>query len=143
MFGSKKLTFPLKDPMLVKCRIEGVGKRARELTALIDFNSTHSFMFAHDAIYLGYSDVANRAREWREIFPQKTPYLLSFRGIERGILIRLARVSIGPLVVEDVTTVCLEMVPSLMLPYDIVLGRSFLDKFKVTYDGKAKSLSIS
>ena len=143
MFGSKKLTFQIKDPMRVICRIEGSNNRARELTALLDFNATHTLMFAHDAIYLGYSDVANRAREWRTIFPEKTPYLISFRGVERAILIRLRRVSIGPLAAEDVTAVSLEAEPSLLLPYDVVLGRSFLNNFKVTYDGKAKSLSIS
>ncbi|MDG7007049.1 MAG: hypothetical protein JRN06_02255 [Nitrososphaerota archaeon] len=143
MFGSKKLTFPVKDPILVMCRISGSVKRTRELTALVDFNSTHCMIFAHDAIVLGYSDVANRAREWREVFPQKTPYLISFRGVERGILIRLKRVSIGPLVAEDVTAVSLELEPSMLMPYDFVLGRSFLDKFKVTYDGRAKTLSIS
>ncbi len=143
MFGSKKLTFPLKDPMLVVCRITGPNNHSRELTALIDFNATYTLMYAHDAIYLGYSDVANRAREWREIFPQKTPYLLSFRGVERGIMISLKRVSIGGFAAQDVTAVSLEAEPSLLLPYDVVLGRSFLDKFKVTYDGKAKTLSIS
>ncbi|MDG6916972.1 MAG: hypothetical protein JRN17_03980 [Nitrososphaerota archaeon] len=143
MFGSKKLTFPVKDPMLVVCRIEGSNNHARELTALLDFNTTYTLMYAHDAIYLGYSDVANRAREWREIFPQKTPYVMSFRGIERGIMISLKRVSIGGLAAENVTTVSLEAEPSLLLPYDVVLGRSFLNNFKVTYDGKAKSLSIS
>ncbi|MDG6938363.1 MAG: hypothetical protein JRM79_04935 [Nitrososphaerota archaeon] len=143
MFGSKKLTFQVKDPMRVICRIEGSNQRARELTAFVDFNSTHCLMFAHDAIYLGYSDVANRAREWREIFPQKTPYLISFRGIERGILVNLKRVSIGPLSTEGVSAVCLEAEPSMQLPYDVVLGRSFLDKFKVTYDGRAKLLSLS
>ena len=143
MFGSKKLTFPVKDPMRVVCRIEGQNNHARELTASLDFNSTHCLMFAHDAIYLGYSDVANRAREWRGLFPEKAPYLISFRGVERAILIRLKQVSLGPLAAEDVTAVCLEAEPSLLLPYDVVLGRSFLDKFKVTYDGKTKSLSIS
>ncbi|MDG6900161.1 MAG: hypothetical protein JRM88_06325, partial [Nitrososphaerota archaeon] len=78
-----------------------------------------------------------------EIFPQKTPYVMSFRGIERGIMISLKRVSIGGLAAENVTTVSLEAEPSLLLPYDVVLGRSFLNNFKVTYDGKAKSLSIS
>ena len=143
MFGSKKMTFPFKDPMLVVCRIEGSNNHARELTALLDFNATYTLMYAHDAIYLGYSDVANRAREWREIFPKKTPYILSFRGVERGIMVNLKRVSIGGLAAEDVTAVSLESEPSLLLPYDVVLGRSFLDKFKVTYDGRAKSLSIS
>ncbi|MDG6989123.1 MAG: hypothetical protein JRN21_07330 [Nitrososphaerota archaeon] len=143
MFGSKKLTFQVKDPMLVMCRVAGTGGRTRELSALVDFNSTHCLMFANDAVFLGYSDVANRAREWREVFPQKAPYLMSFRGVERGIMVRLKRVSIGHLAVEDVTAVSLEMEPSLLLPYDMVLGRSFLDKFKVTYDGKSKMLSIS
>ena len=143
MFGSKKLTFQVKDPMLVICRVAGTGDRTRELSALLDFNSTHCLIFANDAIFLGYSDVANRAREWREVFPQKTPYLMSFRGVERGIMVRLKRVSIGPLAVEDVTAVSLEMEPSLLLPYDMVLGRSFLDKFKMTYDGRSKTLSLS
>lgn len=129
--------------MLVMCRIGGTVNRTRELTALVDFNSTYCMIFAHDAVFLGYSDVANRAREWREVFPHKTPYLTSFRGVERGILIKLKQVSIGPLSAEDVGAVSLEFEPSTLLPCDFILGRSFLDKFKVTYDGRAKSLTIS
>ncbi|MHB2036402.1 MAG: hypothetical protein ACYCPW_06625 [Nitrososphaerales archaeon] len=130
------MKFPLKDPMILSCRVEGPTGKVRELSAVVDFNSTYCIMPTKDAIDIGYPSTANRPREWRSPYPDQAPYLLGMRGVEQGILIKLKRVSVGNIFFENVETVALEMELSRMLPFDFILGRSFIRDLNVTYDGK-------
>ncbi len=137
------MRFALKEPMTVICRIEGPTGVARELSAILDFNSTYCLLFAKDAIDIGYPAAASRPREWRGVYPDQAPYLLGLRGIESSILVRLKKVSVGNLVFENVEATALGMEPARMLPFDMILGRSFLKNVKLSFDGDAGYLTIS
>ena len=137
------IKFAVSDPLVVFCRVQGPTGVTRELSALLDFNSTYCLMFAKDAIDIGYPAAANRPREWRSLRPDEAPYLLGMRGIESSILIKLKKMSLGNLICENVATTSLEMEPARMLPFDMILGRSFLKNFTVLYDGRAGLLTLS
>ena len=128
--------------MIVSCRVEGPSGAVRELSALLDFNSRYCVMFARDAMDIGFQETGNRPREWQSLYPDRAPFLLGLRGIERAILITLKSVGLGSLVAHDVDAVTMEMEPSRLLPFDVVLGRSFLDNFKMVYDGRRGYLSL-
>lgn len=137
------MKFDLKQPMTVFARVEGEYGVVRELSAMIDLNSTYCLLFAKDAIDLGYPQAANRAREFRSVRPDECPYLLGMRGIESSILFTLKKVSVGNLTFQNVKTVSLEMEPARMLPFDMILGQSFLKNTTLHYDGENGVVSIS
>jgi hypothetical protein len=137
------MKFALKEPMTIICRVEGPKGIVRELSAIIDFNSTYCLIFAKDAIDIGYPAAANRPREWRAVYPDQAPYLFGMRGIESAILVKLKRVALGNISHKEVEAVALAMEPARMLPFDFILGRSFLKYFKVSIDGRTGFLSIS
>lgn len=137
------MKFDLKQPMTVFARVEGQSGVARELSAIIDPNSTYCLLFAKDAIDLGYPQAANRAREFRSVRPDECPYLLGMRGIESSILFTLKKVGVGNLSFENVKAISLEMEPARMLPFDMILGQSFLKNTTIHYDGKNNIMSIS
>ena len=137
------MKFDLKQPMTVFARVEGEYGVIRELSAIVDFNSTYCLLFAKDAIDIGYSQAANRAREYRSLRPDEAPYLLGMRGIESGILFALKKVTVGDMTVENVNAISLELEPARMLPFDMILGQSFLKNATLHYDGKNGTVSIS
>lgn len=64
-------------------------------------------------------------------------------GIQRGIKVKLRKVSVGGLVARNVYAVALELEHPRFITYDFVLGRSFLKNFKMTVDIKKRFLSLT
>jgi len=137
------MRFPLKDPMLVYARVRGPNGKVREFGSVLDFNSPYCVIPPRHAVNLGCIEAAFRPRDWQKSHPTKVPYVVDLRGIERSILLKVPEVSIGELVAKDVGTVVLELEVPRMLPFDLVLGRTFLDNFKLALDAKAGFLSLS
>jgi len=136
------MRFALQDPLLVFARVKGANGAVRELRSALDFNAPYCVIFSRDAIRLGFAEAALRPRDWQKSHPDKVPYLLDLRGIERSILFGLAEVSLGSLVAKDVETVVMEMDLTRMLPVDLILGRPFLKNFKLTVDARKGYVSL-
>lgn len=137
------MKLPLKNPMLVSCRAKGHGGAVRELSAIIDFNAEYSVILARDALALGYIEAGIRPKEWRNTHPDRVPMLLDLRGIERGNLVTLKEVSVGPLTAEEVDAVVVELGFPRAAPFDFVLGRSFLKDFRLEVDMKQGVLTLA
>ena len=120
------MRFPLKDPMLLMVRVEGKGGTVRELSAALDINHPYCGILTQDAIDLGYSQAANRHSDEERVAPERVPRLSSHRGLERGILVPLNKVSIGNLVARNVDAVVLEMEIPRLFTVDMTLVRSFV-----------------
>ncbi|MGA2665417.1 MAG: hypothetical protein ABSF83_10775 [Nitrososphaerales archaeon] len=140
---ARSLRLPLKTPMFLMARVEGPAGIKRELTTVLDPNFAYSVIFSRDAIDLGYPEAAMRPRELEKSHPERVPYILEFRGIERSVLVRLAKVSIGPVVARDVEALVIELDLARPLPVDLILGRTFLKDFRLTVDGKKGYLSLA
>lgn len=137
------MRFALKDPMLVFARVKGPNGSVRELRSVLDLNSPFCVILSKDGVNLGHIEAAFRPRDWQKSHPQKVPYMLDFRGIERSILVKLSEVSIGNLVARGVDAIVLELDLQRMFPFELILGRTFLNNFKLTFDGKRGFLSLS
>jgi hypothetical protein len=137
------MRFALKDPMLVTIRVEGKYGAVRELSAVVDFNSPYCTVLSQDAIDLGYPEGGNKHNERERTHPEETPRFSSMRGIDRGIQVKLHKVSIGSLSAKDVVAVVLELEHPRHITFDFVLGRSFLKHFKLAVDVKAGYLSLT
>jgi len=136
------MKLPLKDPMLVMARVEGEGGRLRELTAAIDLNYRYCTVLRADAIDLGYPRAANlHSDEWRD-HPEQTPWFTSLRGIDRGILVTLHKVSVGNLEAKNVEAVALELEHPRLVIVDMILGRTFLKNFKLEVNFRKGYLSL-
>ena len=136
------MKFPLKEPMFVFARMKGPNGIVREVRSILDFNSPFCVILSKDGVTLGYPEAAMRPRDWPKSHPDKVPYLLDFRGIERTILVKLPEVSLGRLVARDVDAIVIELDLHRMLPIDLILGHSFLKNFKVTLDARKGFLSL-
>ena len=64
------------------------------------------------------------------------------RGIERGIKVTLRKVSVGRLVATDVDALVLEMQPTRLGTFEVILGVTFLKNFRLTVDMKNGYLSL-
>ena len=137
------MRFALKEPMLVFARAKGPNGVVQELRALLDFNSPYCVMLSKDGLKLGYMEAAIRPRDWEKTHPDKVPYVLDFRGIERSVLVKLPEISIGKLVAKDVETIVIELDIPRMLPLDLILGRPFLRNFRLTFDARKGYLSLA
>jgi hypothetical protein len=135
--------FKLKDPMILFARIKGKNGKVRELSCILDFNAHYSWILRKDAVDLGYPEVINRPEDYEAVARNMTPHVLSGRGLELGILARLNEVSIGDLVAKNVDAIALKLDIPLMLPVDLILGRNFLDNFKMTVDARTSSLVLA
>ena len=136
------MKLPLKDPMLVMARVEGEGGRVREVTAAIDINYPYCMVLRADAIDLGYPRAANlHTDEWRD-HPENTPWFTSLRGIDRGIIVPLHKVSVGNLEAKNVEAVALELEHPRLVIADMIIGRTFLKNFKLTVDFRKAQLSL-
>jgi hypothetical protein len=130
--------------MILMSRVEGPdGVVTRELSTILDPNFAYSVIFSKDAIDLGYREAAFRPKEFEKTHPESVPWVLEFRGIERTVKVRLAKVSVGRLVARDVDALIMELDLARMIPVDLILGRTFLKNFKMTTDIKAGYLSLS
>jgi hypothetical protein len=137
------MRFALKDPMLVTIRVEGKFGAVRELSAVVDFNSPFCTVLSQDAIDLGYPEGGNKHNERERTHPEETPRFTSMRGIDRGIQLKLHKVSVGGLVARNVDSVVLELEHPRHITFDFVLGRSFLKHFKLTVDVNKGYLSLA
>jgi len=136
------MKFALKDPMLVATRVEGKFGAVRELSAVFDFNSPYCTILSQDAVDLGYSEGGNKHNERERTHPEETPRFSSMRGIDRGIQVKVHKVSVGGLVARNVDAVVLELEHPRHITFDFVLGRSFLRHFKLTIDIKKGYVSL-
>jgi hypothetical protein len=131
-----------REPMIVWCRLRGPKGAARELRALIDHNYHYCLILRQDAIDLGYPETSYRHGGWYEFRPDRAPLVVTFRGIERTILINLTEISVGKLRARNVPTVVLEYDVPPMAPVDVILGLTFLEKFRITIDPESGVMSL-
>jgi hypothetical protein len=136
------LRFALKDPMYVFARVSGRNGAVRELRSILDFNSPYCVLLSKDGLCLGYQEAALRPRDWQKSHPEKSPEVLNFRGLERTIQVDLAEVALGKLVAKDVGAVVLELDLYRLLPFEMILGRTFLDNFVLTLDAGRGYISL-
>ncbi len=136
------LEFPLKDPMVIWCRVKGANTKVMELQCLLDYNFDYCYIGRQDASELGYPEATLPHGSWMEFRPDKAPMVLGMRGVERSIQITLKEISIGTLSVNDVDAVVLEFDHPPTSPYDVVLGRTFLNSFSLEIDPKAGVLRL-
>jgi hypothetical protein len=129
--------------MIVWSRIKGPKGVVRELPSLIDFNYRYCMLSRQDAIDVGYPETSYRHGGWHELRPDLSPLVLTFRGIERTILIKLNEVSVGKLKAKNVDAVVLEYGLPPMAPVDVILGWTFLKNFKIGTDPKSGILSLT
>ena len=137
------VNFALKSPMTIIARVVGPRGVVRELSSILDFNSEYSAIFSRQALELGFNEGATTPRNWSIQHPDKVPILFDLRGIERGTMITLKTVSVGRLVAEDVDAVIFELDFPRMMPFDLVLGRTFLKHFRLTVDSRAGYVSLT
>ena len=137
------MKLPIKDPMLVIAKVEGQHQIVRELSAVFDFNSPYCTILGQDAVDLGYPRAANQYSDEERDHPEETPRFTTMSGIQRGIKVKLRKVSVGKLVARNVDAVALELEHPRFITFDLVLGRSFLKNFKMTFDMRNKFLSLS
>jgi len=130
------LRFALENPLLISARVEGQWGIVREVSSLVDFNSPYCIMLRQDAIDLGYPHAANKHVDEERTRPDRVPTLTSWQGIQRGIIVRLNKVSVGSVEAHDVDAVVLEMQHPLFHTFDFVLGRTFLKSCKLSIDVK-------
>lgn len=137
------MKFKIKDPMIITARVKGKYNRVRELTALLDINCHYSWILRTDAVQLGYAEVDNRPEDYRSLAMRNTPEIITLRGLELTILVSLNEVSIGNLSARNVDAFILGHPTPLQLPVDLILGRTFLNNFKLVFDGKAGNLYLT
>lgn len=140
---ARSLRLPLRYPMLISTRMEGRNRRVREVSAVLDFNAPYCVVLAPDAIDLGYPEAANKHTDEMRIHPERVPYFTTMRGIDRGIVVTLRRVSIGPLSVSEVDAVVLELQHPRFITFDMILGRTFLKDFKMSVRMKGEGGYLS
>ena len=128
--------------MFVFARLKGQNGVVRELRSVMDFNSPYCVIFSRDGLALGHLEAVLRPGDWRKVHPEKVPYMFGFRNLERAILLNISEVSLGRLVAKDVGAVILELDLPLRLPVEMILGRTFLDHFKMTYDATRGIVSL-
>ena len=133
----------LREPLLVICRVKGINGNVRELSSILDFNSEYCTIFSRDALALGYSEASFRPKQWQKLHPDRAPYILDFRGIERSVLLTLSEVSIGRMAAKNVDAVLVELDIPRIVPFDMILGRSFLKNFKLSVDVANGSMTIN
>ncbi len=136
------MRFALGNPLLVSARVEGQYGIVREVASLIDFNAPYCIILRLDAIDLGYPHAANKHVDEERIRPDRVPTLTSWQGIQRGIVVRLNKVSVGSVVAKDVDAVVLELQHPRFHTFDFVLGRTFLANCKLTVDVKKGYISL-
>ena len=129
--------------MLAISRVKGSNCTVRELTSIFDFNSEYCAIFSRDALALGYSEASFRPKQWQKLHPDRAPYILNFRGIERSVLLTLSEVSIGRMTAKNVDAVLVELDLPRLVPFDMILGRSFLKNFKLSVDIANGSMTIN
>lgn len=112
------------------------------MSSLLDPNFAYSVILSRDAIDIGYPNASHRPVDLERINPKLAPYVLGLRGIERSVLVTLAKVSVGGLVARNVDALVLELDLIRMLPVDLILGHTFLKNFKVTLDYRKKVLQL-
>jgi len=125
------------------CRVKGPHGRVRELSSVLDFNSAYCLMLRQDAVDVGYPEASYSHGTWRASHSDRAPLIVNLRGIERTILVTLKEVSLGEISARDVDAVILEYDQSPSIPFDMILGMSFLRNFKLEADPVSGYISLS
>lgn len=120
--------------MILFSRVRGINGSVRELSSIIDFNSEYSVISSGDAIALGFNEGSVQPKYWRKSHPDKVPYILDIRGIERANIFTLPEVSLGLVTATNVDVAIIELGIPRAAPFDMILGRSFLKNFKFSVD---------
>jgi predicted aspartyl protease len=128
--------------MMVAARVEGQYGIVREVTSILDFNAPYCTILRQDAVDLAYPHAANRHVEEQRHRPDRVITFTTQQGIQRGIVVKLTKVSVGHAVARDVEAVVLELSRPRFLDYDFVLGLTFLRNFRLTVDAKKGYLSL-
>ena len=136
------MKFALKDPMLVNARVESQMGIVRELSSVLDFNSPYCIILRQDAIDMGYPEADMKPSGMERAHPDRVFRFATMAGIQRGLTVKLRKVSIGGLVVRDVDSLVLELEHPRFITFEFVLGRSFLKNFKMTVDIDKGYLSL-
>lgn len=124
------------------CRTLGRNGKARDVGALLDFNYHYCCISRDAAVELGFPEGASTASNYAALRPDLVPTIVGMRGMEKGILITLPKVSLGPLEATDLETIVFELGLPPLLPADIVLGYPFLKNFKLSVDFKRGYVSL-
>ena len=103
----ERMRFALKEPMLVSARVEGRYGIVRELSAVMDFNSPYCVILDQDAFDLGYPDAVNRHIDIERLHPDLVSKFACLESIQRGIVVKLPKVSVGRLSASNVDAVYL------------------------------------
>ena len=139
---SRRLRLPLKQPTVFMSRVHGPLGTVRELSTAIDPNFAYTVIFSRDAVHLGYAAASYKPPDWASVDRTQTPYVIGLREIERSVLGTLSKVSVGRLEARNVDALVLERDLMRLLPVDLVLGRTFLQNFRVEFDMKKGVLTL-
>lgn len=138
MVFDRSLKFKIGKPLQVFCRLSGPADCVREVNMAVDPNYEFCCLTKQDAALIGYPSVTQKPTELVSIQgAEVVPTIIDMRGMELGTKIILKRMSVGSLDAYDVEAVVLKMELPTMFPVGGVLGRSFLQKFKLTVDYKS------
>lgn len=136
------MRLPLTSPMMVTARVEGQYGIVREVTAILDFNAPYCTILRADAIDLGYPHAASRHVEEERHRPDRVITFTTMQGIQRGIVVKLTKVSLGQAVATDVEAVVLELSRPRLINFDFALGMTFLRNFRFAVDAKKGYVSL-
>jgi hypothetical protein len=136
------MEFKLTDPMMLFAKVKGNNGKVRELSAILDFNWHYSWILVKEAVEIGHPEVLNRPEDYEAIAARRTPHVISQRGLELTIMTTLDEVTVGDLTAFKVDAIATKLDMPLMVPVDLVLGRTFLNNFTMTIDPKAGILSL-
>ncbi len=137
------MRFALNKQMSLFAKVKGPNGHVSELNCLLDPNTPFTVLFTRDGVNLGFPEAALRPRDWQKLHPDRVVYIAGLRGIEMTTALELTEIRLGDLVARNVKTVVLEMGLPRMFPFEMILGRSFLDNFKLTLDPQKGVLKLA
>lgn len=122
--------------------MRGPSGKTRETTALVAPSYERCIILRKDAVQLGYPIVTNRPEDLHSTNPEEVINLVTTRGIETAIAIRLDEVSVGGLKAEGVDAVVMKTELPHSVPVGMFLGRSFLKHFRLEVDPGGNSFTL-
>ena len=125
------------------CKFTGMGGRTKELSCIIDPHFRYCAINKIDAVSLGYGQLGYKPEDWANFKKNEAPIVLSLRGLERTILFKMNEVSVGSFVAKDVDTVVFSLNIPPLVPIDAILGQSFLENRKITFDFEDHSMLLN
>ena len=126
------LDIPLANPPVVFAKVRG-RNGSRELRAIISPASEYTILSSKDALQLGYNPmVARGLGQALAITPG---------GIMKAAMIKIEEIDVGDYSVKGVGALCYELPEPAAA--DLILGKTFLEKFSVSFDYDANVLHIA